>query len=854
MASSEQKRPVVDSIYSRTMVPLAVGMAAGITLGAKVPAFAPMAWVWLILSLAVLGWGLLKGRALRLAPLAVYLSLGFLLIAPAAQTDHPPRHITHFFRTSPWDITGTVEKVTSGPNERIRFVLDRITLSDGGTEQPVIGRVRGLVLDDGLLLQNGALIRFRSRLRPFRNFENPGRFDYRAYQARKGIFASAYTRSNGITLLHSPAEAGLAAAVDRFRSRVIQDIDSRNPPEIAAVLRALLVGDRSGIDRGLRERFNRSGVGHLLAISGLHIGTVAAAAFWLLIHCFRWIPAMTERAWVSRAAALFTIFPVVGYGVLAGGTPSTQRAVIMVLLFLATVWIDKERDLPGFIAAAAVGILVFDPTALFSLSFQLSFAAVTTIVIGLRRWPRNPAKERKPAVRLAARAGQFLAVSILAVLGTLPLVMGAFSEVSLVGPLVNCAAVPLVGFGVLPLGLASVGFSGIVPAAAGWGYMICGKGVAWLLSLLDWISQFPSAAVLVPALSPLESVLYYALLGGVLLPMVAPWRRRFLAVAFVLSLCVATWGIYDRFWHRDLRVTVLDVGQGSASLVEFPGGRVMLVDGGGLSTNRYFDIGARVVGPVLRRKKILSVDTVVLSHANADHMNGLCAIIERFGVGRLWTNGEPSETVSYRQFSRLVADRSIPVTQVDRETPPETIGGVQVSVLHPPAGFLNTTHASFGAGLDDHSIVLKLGYGDGSILLPGDIKAAGERALCEGIVGNRLQSDIIVAPHHGSRYSSSDVFLRAVEPRVAVVSAGWQNRFGFPHPEVLDRYRRTGCRIFRTDQDGAVRIDIDGRHLRIRTEASERSVVLAGTDGSGPGQSSRARSEMSANPAVRSGG
>jgi competence protein ComEC len=251
----------------------------------------------------------------------------------------------------------------------------------------------------------------------------------------------------------------------------------------------------------------------------------------------------------------------------------------------------------------------------------------------------------------------------------------------------------------------------------------------------------------------------------------------------------------------------------------------MLVDGGGFSSNQMFDLGARVVAPVLRRKKILTVDFVVLSHPNADHLNGLYWILDRFRVGCLWTNGERADTLSYRQFFQCVVDRGIPIETVHRQSPRTVFSTAEVRILHPPPDAIVQDGKPDGKTIDDHSIILKIQFNGVSVLLPGDIRESAERQLVADLGPDALNSDILMVPHHGSRFSSSMPFIRRVSPRVAIISAGWRNRFGFPHSEVVDRYHRAGSRLFRPDRDGAVGIRIEDNRVRVRAEGSNRFYI-----------------------------
>ncbi len=809
--------------YHRVPVPLAVVTAGGMAAARYFPSLDSGAWWLLGVSLAVFLGIVIAHRRPMLSPLCVFFTLGYLLAYPSTRTDIPPDHILRFCSPTPIALSGSIETVAVLPGNRTRMTLRRVRLiSRDGVEKPVRGGVSVVAYGDRPALGPGDRIRLMSSLKPFHNFTNPGGFDYRRYQAIRGVFVSAALNADRITLVDPAPQNAWGSGIRRYRQQVIRQINTAVSPEAASVLRALLVGDRSGISPELRAAFNRSGVGHLLAISGLHIGTVAASGFAILTILFKRIPWMLNRAVVYRAAALGALFPVVGYGLLAGASPSTQRAVIMVTLLMIALWVDRKGDLLTFIAAAALGIMVADPPAVFSLSFQLSFGAVISIALGLRRWRIHHPEKRKTIGRIAANTGQFVLVSFLAIAGTLPLVMGAFNEVSLIGPLVNCIAVPIVGFAILPLGLILTAIGAIAPGISIPGFAICGHGVDGLIGILEWASNLSFSAVLAPVPTPLETGLYYGLLGLVFFSKTLP-RFRVMAVGWALLALsdAAYWG-HERFWHRDLRITAIDVGQGSSSLIEFPGGRVMLVDGGGFSSNQLFDFGDRVLAPVLRRKKILTVNTVVLSHPNADHLNGLYWILDRFRVDRLWTNGERADTLSYKRFLRCVIDRGIPVETVHRQYPRAVIDTAEVRILHPPADAIAQEETPDGKTIDDHSIILKIQFKGVSVLLPGDIRESAERQLVADLDLNSLKSDILMVPHHGSRFSSSMAFIRRVAPRVAIISAGWRNRFGFPHADVLDRYHRAGSRLFRTDRDGAVGIRIEDSRVWVHSEGSNR--------------------------------
>jgi competence protein ComEC len=238
------------------------------------------------------------------------------------------------------------------------------------------------------------------------------------------------------------------------------------------------------------------------------------------------------------------------------------------------------------------------------------------------------------------------------------------------------------------------------------------------------------------------------------------------------------------------------------------------VDGGGFYDNR-FDVGFRIVGPFLWKRKITTVDILVLSHPDPDHLNGLLFIAQHFNVREVWMNLEPANTQLYRDFLEIISRKGIRVVGPKDLFRFRDVNGVGFQVLYPPADFLDRKSREIWRTPNNNSLVLKVSFQDISFLLPGDIEAEAEKELSALHCG-ALDCDVLLVPHHGSRSSSTSRFLECVDPAVGVVSSGWKNRFGFPHPSVLERYRRLGCQVFCTNQHGAITITTDGRHLAVK--------------------------------------
>ena len=840
--------PLLQPLFFRPLIPLLAAFILGIVAGDGWPGHRAVGWA---MAAGSAGWvvaGVARGTGGLLSPLVLFGALGYLSIQFWAAPVLPPDPISGFVDGSRYGITGTLIEAPDRDPRRTRLVLQVASVRKKGVEQPASGRLRVSVYGSPPSLSRGDTIRFSSSIRPIRNFHNPGGFDYRRFMGFQRIHASAWVAAERLTKVGSAPVSGPQRRLGAWREAVARLIDAGcGDTDAGAVLHALILGDRTRISPDLRDAFNRTGIGHLLAISGLHIGIVATVAF----AVFRWLlarfPFFLWRAWTRKGAAILALVPVVAYGLLAGMSPSTQRAVVMVAAFMAALVLESEPDPLNTLALAAWIVAVVFPPSVFSVSFQLSFTAVLAILYGLSVVPVPAFEPPGWLTTLARRAVAFLLVSALAIAGTLPLVMAYFHQVSLIGLAANCVFVPAVGFGVVPLGLIAAFVLPLSADAALWAVQAGAGLLEPLLAGARYLSRLPFAAVRTVSPSLLEIGCYYALGATALFwlgrrttraPAGGPdaWPRvRWVAVvaALVLAGDIGYW-TYQRYGSGDLEVTLIDVGQGTSALIEFPGGRVFLVDGGGFPDNSAFDIGAAVIAPLLRQRKIQSVDTVVLTHPNSDHLNGLLSVLSQFNVRTVWSNGEPADTYGYRRFVGIVRERKIAMPGFTRLPRSTSVNGATVTILHPPADFLERPTADGGRDLNDNSLVIRVGYGDVSFLFTGDITAPAEAELVR-TAGDSLASTVLVAPHHGSRTSSTAGFLDRVAPDIVAVSAGWRNRYRFPHPQVLDRYRANSCRVYRTDRHGALRFVTDGKTLTVRTvlESTENSTALSG--GGGPG-------------------
>ena len=703
------------------------------------------------------------------------------------------------------DFFGTLVRSPGHEIDRDAIILEVEKVRSAGKEEEVRGRLRLMVprsveVPPRPELFTGDKIKVSARIYASKDFNNFNSPFYARYLKSQGIHNRAFTKSPLLIERTAPGKkASLFHAVSVLRQALQKQLERYFPrplpagisPE-GAVLEALLLGDDGRMDPGMVLSLQKTGLYHLFAISGAHIAIVT----FLFFSLFKLIRVPQRTSYGVLIACL------VFYALLVEGSPSVFRAVIMTLCFLTGKLLWKDVHLINTISLSAFILLAANPFSLFDLGFQLTFAATFAIILFypklIKLFPKLPLK-----------ASELTVMSITASLGVLPILVGDFNRVTFSSLILNYAAVPLVGF-VMGAGYIFLPISFAAPflaRAMAFGLRELVRIFSWLSHLLDPVG-FISYRVPTPSWIVLAGYFFFLLL--LLAPRRFKGQKSIIFAGFaVFFITLITYPFPSA--SPDLKVTVLDVGQGDSILVEFPGSRKMLIDGGGFPEGS-FDVGERVVSPFLWRKGIKKIDDLVLTHAHPDHVNGLPAVARNFRIGEFWEAGGPVDSESYRALGRALGSR-VPRKRITRGFIRRE-SGAAIEALHPPEG----DDVNQRVVDNDRSIVLRLTFGGISFLLPGDIGWKAEAEVLEAFPD--IKSLVLKAPHHGSDSSSSAAFLAGVSPEYVVITAGEDNRYGFPVPAVLDRYALTGARVFRTDLDGAVEFSTDGNRLRVWTAAT----------------------------------
>ncbi|MEO8878009.1 MAG: DNA internalization-related competence protein ComEC/Rec2, partial [Polyangiaceae bacterium] len=617
--------------------------------------------------------------------------------------------------------------------------------------------------------------------------------DPRPAEARRHVM-----RSGGVVDAHVVEKGwGIANTIDRARAHTRRRIDASFDPDIAPMARALVLGE-SDLNADDDQAFRSSGLAHLLAVSGAHLVIVVAGFVAFLQGGLARISWIAARVDVARVAAVPGIVGAWIYADFAGGSGSAWRAAWMLSFALTARALGRRTDSPRAFALSLVTMALLDPLVAFDVSFALSAAATAGLFLFSSRatafmsrvWPS-----------LNATLVRSTSASFGASVACAPILARIAPSLPAGGLLANLLAVPVGEAVALPLCLLHALLFPLASAERGEAIVASG-GLRIVLALAR---TFAKSAVEVPLLTSWQ--LTACGVGLVALCALSGSRRM-----FVVASCVALFSLAEiqaiaiGAPHGKLRVTFLDVGQGDSELVDFPDGRAMLIDSGGM-VGSPVDIGARVIAPVLRARRRHRIDWVVLSHPHPDHFGGFVSGLQNKTIGEALDTGQGKrESVGggYAQFFERLATEKIPVRGPSEICGKHYFGDVTVDVLSPCPAYDPDQPPN------DNSLVLKITYGVRSFLFVGDAEHFEEGEL---LAHGDLAADVLKVGHHGSRTSSSAAFIAAVHPIEAVISVGARNRFGHPNPLTLGTLGAAHARVWRTDQNGEISIVTDGQNL-----------------------------------------
>jgi len=745
------------------------------------------------------------------------------------------KHIIDYINTGKQTVEGVIiENPVSYPDKKILTVRSVRIIKDG-TYSQVTGLIR-LAVPIDLNFSYGDFIRFYSELKKISSFKNPGVFDYERYLNLRGVYATGFISNNsGIILLRENTASSWRLMLEKFRLYLQKIIYENALSPQREIIEAMTIGNKQTIPADVRDNFNKTGTSHILSISGLHIGMIAATGYFFIIIILKFSEYLMLRFNIIKIAALGAFIIVMIYAAIAGMGVTVIRSTLMALVFLIALIAGRKIDLYNSLALAGLVILTISPEALFDISFQLSFMAVLSIIYIVPIFSNISHISPTMLTGLSYRIFSYLYLSVLvclaATVGTLPLIIFYFNRVSVVTIIANLIAVPIMGTLALAMAMFFLLGAFFSPVIAGFFVKLAAFLVGISVEIINKLAALPWSSFIFTKPNILEIIVFYLFLI-LSVQLVADRRsginkkgvfrqhpvimKAALIIAIIFFLAdVFYLNLKDRF-STELRVTAIDVGQGSSILVRFPGGTNMLIDGGGYAESS-FDIGKMVIAPYLYSQRISKIDVVALTHPHPDHLLGLLYVLEHFKINEAWN----TEMIIGDEYSdawqKKIKERQIKQFFLSAKDPVKKINDVEIDVLWPQRlDESYATNLSFEE-INDTSMVLHFKYGQISFLVTGDISEKIENMLLRA--EKNLKSTVLFVPHHGSVHSSSPDFIRKVSPQYAVISAGKGNIFRHPHSLTLERYKKANVHVLRTDHDGAVTFITDGTNLVLETFA-----------------------------------
>ncbi len=623
-------------------------------------------------------------------------------------------------------------------------------------------------------IKPGERWQFVVRLRRPHGTLNPHGYDFEAYALEQNIRATGYIRvqkaAPEANRKRDDFAGGFTARVDRLRYQIRERMNAAlEDKPYRGVLVALAIGEQTAIPADEWKVFWRTGVGHLISISGLHITMFASMFYMLSFLIWARIPALALRLPAQRAAVLAGALAALSYSLIAGFSVPTQRTLFMLSAVAIALWMGRATSATRMLSWALLAVLLFDPWAVLAPGFWLSFGAVASIFYVT-----------------AHRTGQLSTLKgaaltqVAVTLGLLPMTLALFQEVSLVSPIANAFAIPLVSLVVVPITLlgAVLPFDFLLTLAH--------EIMAWCYAALAWLAETPSAVWQSHAPQPWAVVLALIGCAWMLLPRGA--GPRWLGAAFVLPMFLI---LPPAPKSGEVWITLLDVGQGLATVVRTA--NHTLVYDTGPRYNPDVDSGNRIVVPYLRGEGIRALDALIVTHADEDHSGGAKSIIDTRNPKWVMTSMDRTNDKNIETLKNAAE-----VIRCDMRDSWHW-DGIDFDILHPT----KDDYAEENRKTNDLGCVLKIIAPGGTVLMTADVEKKSETEMIERDA-DALKADVLVVPHHGSKTSSTEAFLDAVKPKIALIPVGYRNRFRHPHPDVMVRYAERGIKVYRTDEAGAL--------------------------------------------------
>jgi len=730
--------------------------------------FSAMPSLWVLLILPLL---LLLNRYFSVFRLILLFCIGFswALLRIGSDASHP---LNPDLQRKVVQLTGSVSSLPVIYDDHVQFLFDVNDVIDNQNNHFISpGIIRLNWYKTKLIPAPGETWVLSAKLKRPYSFMNSGGFDYETWMMRQGIKATGYVKNSRTNRMVGDSNS---AFMQRFRYKLSQEIKNKIDKPLLGLVLALSLGDRSQLDANEWQVLTETGTNHLIAISGLHLGLIAGLIYFLSQTIWRQFYFATQIIPAPIFASILAFVGAYFYAALAGFSLPTQRALIMIAVFLIGLLSSRKLLVSNVVCIAVVLILLHDPLSILAADFWLSFTAVILILYITRYRHSHESPFRR-----------WLQLQCLLSLGLTPFLIFWFKQFPLYSIFANIISIPVIGFIVVPLLLLAMILLLPFPSGAAFIYSVVDNISNFHWSYLNFLSQQSSAIIPVAANDKVSLIL--SIIGIVILLMPKGLPGRWLGLLFLLPLLFP---ITTSLKAGEFKFNLLDVGQGLSAVIHTKH-NTLVYDTGARFSER-FNIGDAVIKPYLRHKGITQLSMLMISHGDNDHIGGAYSLIEKIKIDRVLSS--VPEKLSNRHSERCHAGQKW------------LWDGVEFEVLHP------SIKSDFTG--NNASCVLKISSEHGSVLLTGDIEQAAEKSLINNMP-EQIKVDILLAPHHGSKTSSSNEFITAIAPKYSVISAGYRNRFGFPKQDIMSRYKTHGVETLVTYMTGEISMKFSSAGLII---------------------------------------
>jgi competence protein ComEC len=768
--------------YSMRMVLFTLCFSFGVWLLQQQAALPDFAWAWLLpgfpltLLIPTKPLGLRLARTVLIAAFAC--GLGFYLAAWQAE-QRLAITLPDEWQSRDIEVIGVVAELPRNGQQGLRFGFDveKILTPQASVPPHIYLSTYYEKPATPLALHAGERWRLTLRLKQPHGSSNPHGSDFEVWALENNVRAVGYVNNKADNVRLAALADGFNYRIETWRETVRDKFNATlGSAPYAGVLSALTIGDQSSISQAQWQVFTRTGVNHLMSISGLHITMLASLGFALTYWLWRRSTRLTLFLPARKAAALIALLVAFGYALLSGFAVPAQRTVYMVAVVAAALWLNRNFSLGQILSIALLGVLIPDPWAVLSPGFWLSFGAVALILY-------VTANRLKPEHWLVEYGKVQWAMTI----GLIPMLLALFQQVSLVSPIANAFAIPLVSLVVVPLALLGA----VLPLDAP--LWLAHSVMGWTMVLLEWLNSLPQAVWTQHAPPPWSIVAGMLGVLWILLPRGFP--ARWLGFLLLLPMFL---NAPESPAQGSVRLIIFDVGQGLAVAAQTQHHALLYDTGPDFSDGA--DSGNRILIPSLRAMGISKLDGLILTHDDTDHTGGAASVMQAMPIG--WLSSSLPDGHPLLQ----------PAADKRRCTDGQSWqwDGVQFEILHPDSA----SYAAEKIRKNNRGCVLRISIGNRHILLAADIEKESEQQLLKEHT-DKLPATLLVVPHHGSKTSSTDEFIAAVRPGYAVFTVGYLNRFGHPKQEVVQRYADSGSTLLRSDMDGAILVEMNAQGLQV---------------------------------------